>query len=72
MTSLRERGVFDAVEAAEYLHINVKDLRKMLQRREIPNWRTGGPDRGDYRISKAAADEWIAQQEERGEQEAGL
>lgn len=69
MTSLLvERGVFDLAEGSDYLHLNATELRHKLQTGEIPGWRTGGAS-GHWRLSKAAADEWIALQEERGRME---
>ena len=62
-----ERGVFDVPEASAYLHINVNEIRRLLKVGELRGWRTQGPNRGDWRISKSAADEWIATQEARGQ-----
>jgi excisionase family DNA binding protein len=71
VTALAERGVFDVLEAAAYLHMGENAIRDLLKKGELVGWRTQGPNRGDWRISKAAADEWIAQQEARGRTEVG-
>lgn len=63
-------GVFTASECATYLCINADEVRRLLKVGELKGWRTQGVDRGDWRISRAAADEWIALQEERAIQEA--
>lgn len=63
-------GILPAVlgvnAVARYLSTNPKAIRRMLQTGELVGWRTAGPNRGDWRVSKAACDEWIATQEARG------
>ena len=61
-----ERAVFDVLEAGNYLHMGENEVRRLLKTGELRGWRTRGPNRGDWRISRTAADEWIAAQEQRG------
>ena len=68
-TPMVERGVFTLAEVSAYLNLNHVEIRRLLRVGELTGWRTLGPNRGDWRISRAAADEWIALQEERGRQE---
>lgn len=60
-----EPAVFTLKGAATYLHSNEKDVRRWLLTGELVGWRTKGT-LGDWRISKRACDEWIAQQEAKG------
>jgi excisionase family DNA binding protein len=59
-------AVFDLKEAADYLHSNPKYVRRWLQAGELAGWRTEGRH---WRISRAACDQWITDQEERGRME---
>jgi excisionase family DNA binding protein len=68
VTTLQERGVFGMAEVCEYLHCGPDEIRRLVMSGELRGWRTRGL-MGDWRISKAAADEWIALQEERGRME---
>jgi excisionase family DNA binding protein len=72
MTLSLDRAVFNMTEACTYLRTNRNLVVQLLRTGELSGWRTQGPNRGDWRISRAACDEWIAQQEERGRKELAL
>jgi excisionase family DNA binding protein len=60
-----EPAVFDVKQAAAYIHVNADEVRRLLKVGELTGWRTLGT-RGDWRLSRATCDEWIALQVERG------
>jgi excisionase family DNA binding protein len=57
-----ERAVFTVGEASTYLALKEDTIRAMLRRKELVGWRTLGANRGDWRVSRAACDEWIERQ----------
>ena len=57
-----ERAVFTVPEASHYLALKEDSIRDLLRRKELAGWRTRGPNRGDWRVSRAACDEWIERQ----------
>jgi excisionase family DNA binding protein len=71
MAAVVEPQVFDVNQAAVYIHVSANQVRDWLKAGVIPGWRTLGPNRGDWRVSKKACDDWIALQEERGRMEVG-
>jgi hypothetical protein len=66
-----EPQVFDVHQAAVYIHLSPNKVRELLKVGGLPGWRTLGPNRGDWRTTRAACDDWIADQEERGRMEVG-
>ena len=60
MSEGREPAVIGVQEAASYLKINHNEVLRMLKARELDGFKRGT----HWRISYAACDRWIAEQEE--------
>ena len=68
MSEGREPAVIGLEGVAAYLKINHNEVSRMLRAGELASWRQGK----HWRVSIAACDRWIAEQEEAYAAEHGL